>query len=848
MDAIIALLNESGRWLIFQLGRMSLELFFLAAIVLAVLYILRVKSPAVRHLFLGLLLAKPVVTFLVASPLSLYAFPGTPIPEFRTTQTPRAAEMQTPQVAAPVQAVSTASSPAAAQSPRVEPPPPKRKIDGYGITSALWAVAASVLGLRLLLGCAYVAFLRSTALNQSEGTLSILLGEAAGTLKIRRRVRIAVTRVTHGPVLVGIFRPVILLPESMAGELTIRQIKLVIMHELAHARRWDNLVLLIQRFAEMFFFFHPVIWFCGWMMRREAEAACDDIVVSACGDLEGPGAAAYADSLTRVAEMKCGITRRLLVNAFAAAESNFSRRINRILSGRSGKPALWLSMITGAVLILIGALGLPAAYSAPRQIANAEEPPRLELRWVLGADESGDSEEMVSDQSPGMPSKTYRVATNPMITEKDVASAVNKADTQSPEQAMVLIQLWPESGERLLKATRSNVGRELAVIVDGRLVNAAVVRDGISENFCITGFTPAKAAALAKRFNAYVLEPSNQFLSPPQGTVLDVNGLPAVGANVLLLPSGTRVKGPQDNTPQAGTLTKTTGEGKFEFSPVDTPYLLLCESDTGCARVTGEQLQASNQLQLKPFARVEGTAFCGPAPYKDRYVALVSAQPSWRVGQKPGEEVQYLPDLFVKTGDQGQYVFDRVPEGRYAVCYTNEEGTVPVLWAITIAEAKAGETVRCGMGEPIGSVKGQLALGDWKWPQPELTNIRMLIAWGANISLNREPDTSEMEALNKFSQTGCGRQFVREAVIPPDGSFAVEGLPAGHYYLHFTEVPKGLQSAHAFRDVYSETSDFTITQEKKDIDIGEIRLKPVDEGIASRARRTLWESIGSFWR
>ncbi len=366
MDTAITLLNESGRWLVAQLGRMSVELAILAGIVLIALYVLRVKSPALRHLFWGLLLAKPLVTFLVASPLSLYAFLWPPLPEVFITQTPVSVQMERLPFEHPVPPVSMPDASSSIETPRPETPPFWRQIDRYGLVSAIWMLVASVLGLRLLLGCAYVAFLRSTALTQRDGPLAELVAEAGSPLRMRRRVRIATTRVAHGPVLAGIFRPVILLPESMAGALTPKQLKLVITHELAHAKRWDNLVLLVQRLAEMFFFFHPVVWLCGWMMRREAEAACDDMVISAYGDADGAGAAAYADSLTRVAEMKCGITHRLLVNTFAAAESNFNRRIRRILSGRRGRMTLWLSVATGVALILIGVLGLPTVSSSPK--------------------------------------------------------------------------------------------------------------------------------------------------------------------------------------------------------------------------------------------------------------------------------------------------------------------------------------------------------------------------------------------------------------------------------------------------------------------------------------------------
>ncbi len=365
MDTMVALLNESGQWLVSQLGRMSIELTILAGIVLVTLYILRVKSPALRHLFWGLLLAKPVVTFLVASPLSLYAVLWPPLPEVFVTPTPITVQMEAPSLAAPMPATPLPDASTSPKAVSQKIPPFWKQLDRYGLVSAIWAIIVSVLGLRLLLGCAYVAFLRSTAKTQRDGTLADLVSESRGTLRMRRRVGIATTQVAHGPVLAGILRPLILLPETMAAALTEKQLRLVITHELAHARRWDNLILLIQRLAEMFFFFHPVVWFCGWMMRREAEAACDDVVVSAYGEADGTGAAAYADSLTRVAEMKCGITRRLLVNTFAAAESNFHRRIRRILNGRRTRMTLWLSLTTGASLVLIGVLGLPTVTSAP---------------------------------------------------------------------------------------------------------------------------------------------------------------------------------------------------------------------------------------------------------------------------------------------------------------------------------------------------------------------------------------------------------------------------------------------------------------------------------------------------
>ncbi|MFH0965049.1 MAG: M56 family metallopeptidase [Planctomycetota bacterium] len=358
-------MNAFGQWLVGHLWRMSIELTILAAIVLAAIVILRIRSPRLRHLFLMLLLAKPVVTFLVASPLSLYGFlhPNlTPLPP-----------------GAPVVVVERAPGdverpplwwhtrpPAAIPRTETAAPSAWRSLDRYGLAAIVWMMVAGALGLRLIVGWAYVTFLRRTSHVQRAGPLVAAALEASCALKVRRQVTVARTSAAHGPVLAGVFRPMILLPTTLAEGLSPEQMRLILAHELVHVRRWDNLVLVIQRLAEMVLFFHPVVWLVGWAMRREAEADCDDTVIGAYGE-----SAAYADSLTRVAETRAGLTRRLLVNTFAAAESNLARRVRRILRGRAARATLALSIVSVGTLIVIGCLGLPTASEPKPKPLNA---------------------------------------------------------------------------------------------------------------------------------------------------------------------------------------------------------------------------------------------------------------------------------------------------------------------------------------------------------------------------------------------------------------------------------------------------------------------------------------------
>ena len=77
------------------------------------------------------------------------------------------------------------------------------------------------------------------------------------------------------PSVVGVFRPVILLPQGIDVQLTPVQLESVLLHEMAHVHRHDNLTGLIHRAVEVLFWFHPLIWWMGARLSDERERACD---------------------------------------------------------------------------------------------------------------------------------------------------------------------------------------------------------------------------------------------------------------------------------------------------------------------------------------------------------------------------------------------------------------------------------------------------------------------------------------------------------------------------------------------------------------------------------------------
>ena len=191
---------------------------------------------------------------------------------------------------------------------------------------------ASLLIGRILIGYGVLWRLRRQAQVQRDGPLFDALRHARQAFDCYPRVEVATSPSIGSPTAVGILRPIILFPADLLDKLSADELSLILMHEMAHVRRCDNLVLLLHRLVSAALFFHPAVWLCGRMLRREAEQACDDLVVSATGREK-----AYARGLAHVAERGARfnpLVRRIpTMNAFAAAESDLALRIRRTLGG-----------------------------------------------------------------------------------------------------------------------------------------------------------------------------------------------------------------------------------------------------------------------------------------------------------------------------------------------------------------------------------------------------------------------------------------------------------------------------------------------------------------------------------
>src|SRR5206468_7636590 len=118
-------------------------------------------------------------------------------------------------------------------------------------------------------------------------------------LGVAGAVRVLASAMARVPSTVGWHRPVILLPVSALTALTPGQIEMIVAHELAHIRRRDYLVNLMQTAIEILLFYHPAVWWLSREIRQEREHCCDDVAVAICGD-----PLVYARALTEIEALR----------------------------------------------------------------------------------------------------------------------------------------------------------------------------------------------------------------------------------------------------------------------------------------------------------------------------------------------------------------------------------------------------------------------------------------------------------------------------------------------------------------------------------------------------------------
>jgi uncharacterized protein (TIGR03435 family) len=246
----------------------------------------------------------------------------------------------------------------------IDTQPPGAMLSGTHIEASFpWMISAWLAGVAVLLARSAGAWWRVRALHQLALRAARSKWQSAGN-RIAARLRIAplvrVVELPHidMPFVLGCVRPVVVLPIAAMSQLNVAQVEAILAHELAHVRRHDYLVNLLQTLVETLFFYHPAVWWLSERIREEREHCCDDVAVELCGD-----PVSYAEALTELENWRAG--GMSLVPA--ATGGALIKRVRRILQVT---PSNQTSPWTIAIVLLAGMLFAAAALAQPQEAVD----------------------------------------------------------------------------------------------------------------------------------------------------------------------------------------------------------------------------------------------------------------------------------------------------------------------------------------------------------------------------------------------------------------------------------------------------------------------------------------------
>ncbi len=230
-----------------------------------------------------------------------------------------------------------------------------------------WSAGVVIFSVRLLCGGAHVFVLGRRGEAADESTRD-LVHRLVGRMRVGRPVRVLVSTLADAPSVIGWLRPVILLPPATAMGLTSGQLEAVLAHEVAHIRRHDYLVNILQMMVETLLFYHPVVWWTSKQIRVERELCCDDLAVASCGDV-----LTYARALTILEALRA--TNPSL--AVGVTSGSLLYRIRRLLgaSPRELAPLRWpgvLALCLGLACVAVNVNRVRAQTRPAFEVASVK--------------------------------------------------------------------------------------------------------------------------------------------------------------------------------------------------------------------------------------------------------------------------------------------------------------------------------------------------------------------------------------------------------------------------------------------------------------------------------------------
>jgi beta-lactamase regulating signal transducer with metallopeptidase domain len=684
----------------------------------------------------------------------------------------------------PAAVVILADPPARALPASAEPPAPvqvARPLEWRSLLSwlvPLWALGALIALAPTLAGLWQLWRLRRSAAPLDDQAWQAALAESCTELKLRRPVRLYSSPAAAMPLTFGAWRPVLLVPADTNAWPPARR-RLVLLHELAHIRRWDWLTQMLAHAACAVHWFNPLAWLAARRMQVEREQACDDLVL-ACG----AKASEYAQELLAIAASQHERPLLALATVPMARRSVLEERLRAVLDSRRNRAALTAATVCLA-LSLLAAVIIPLAMlqaagpekPAEKPAAEPEKPAELKAATVKPRDPTPEELE----------ARKTGIRLSVLNTKGDQGIAVFRVIAGVPAQGIA-----DEYEKRTGKTAINWQPHTLKVGKDGDFVwPLAKAYEEMALRVEADGYVPSVALWLKKSAG-----PQHVIFMLPEdpgvkGRVLQPDGQPAAGATVALaMPQrdavweNGRLRGSDQPLPEKPAdrwrvpiFVKTDAEGRFQLPTEPEAAAVLIVHDSGVRELAyNEAFQKSPEIKLQGWGRIEGRVLWKDKPGAD--VPLNFSIHRDEYGY-PGMVASYAK---TQSDAEGRFVLDKVLPGLvqisrpFPVSPTDPSaGTMYLEGQIQHTQVKAGEPTAVVFGGQGRKVTGKLT-GHDSWEG-------VTFHFHPNAPHVGFPgDDDAWKAFGEFQKSAIGPLYFRDKQpVNADGTFTIENMLPGTY-------------------------------------------------------------------
>ena len=255
------------------------------------------------------------------------------------------------------------------------PPSLSSDPDIAGIAAYCWVVGLSWMLLRYTYQWIQAQGLRHRSVSEPDAYWQDAFESLKSKLGVQQPVRLLRSGMAKTAMLVGCFRPVVLIPICAFTKLTPDQLRAVIAHELAHIRRFDHWINIGQSIVEIVLFFHPAVWWLSRQVRIEREYCCDDLSIRAS---ESPRTLAEGLASLESLRMMTPSATALFANGGTLLD-----RISRIIGGGSSRTIQKGGYMMNRAIAVIAAatLMIGCSYLAQTQ-ERPDEGPKVEAKGI----------------------------------------------------------------------------------------------------------------------------------------------------------------------------------------------------------------------------------------------------------------------------------------------------------------------------------------------------------------------------------------------------------------------------------------------------------------------------------